>query len=445
MLKQKLVGWLWKLFKIFEIACLLITIIGYIALQISYQEISWREFCTDYLTTGKVDRLKVNYEGYVQVILKNPNLKIVYFNIGSVDSFERALAEVYQYLNIDWPYRVSVTYAPYFLGIPVAEVIMAFLIIVALFGTLLANIPSLRKRLSPFNMLGFADSNAKVVSKGDTRILFKDVAGCEEAKLEIMEFVNFLKNPAQFKALGARIPKGALLSGSPGIGKTMLAKAAAGEASCNFMSAAGSEFVQMDKAPCILFIDELDAIGRARGHNTRGSGADTEQEGTLNQILSEMDGFSSEESGVIVLAATNRVDILDKALLRPGRFDRKIQLTLPDIKGRALIFQVHLAPLKSDIDKMDLSKKLAAKTPGFSGAQIANMCNEAALIAARDACLVISMLHFEQAIDRIIGGMEKKGRILLPNEKKITAYHEAGHAVAGWFLEHCDPLVKVSL
>uniref|UniRef100_A0A915E9S3 AAA+ ATPase domain-containing protein n=1 Tax=Ditylenchus dipsaci TaxID=166011 RepID=A0A915E9S3_9BILA len=242
----------------------------------------------------------------------------------------------------------------------------------------------------------------------------------------------------------------------------MLAKAAAGEASCSFISAAGSEFVQMfvgvgaarvrdmfqkarDKAPCILFIDELDAIGRARGHHSRGSGADTEQEGTLNQILTEMDGFSSEDSGVIVLAATNRVDILDKALLRPGRFDRKIQLTLPDIRGRALIFQVHLAPLKCDMDKVDLSKKLAAKTPGFSGAEIANMCNEAALIAARDACAVISMLHFEQAIDRIIGGMEKKGRILRPNEKKITAYHEAGHAVAGWFLEHCDPLVKVSL
>ncbi|MBX7124240.1 MAG: ATP-dependent zinc metalloprotease FtsH [Cyclobacteriaceae bacterium] len=290
------------------------------------------------------------------------------------------------------------------------------------------------------------------------KITFEDVAGLDEAKEEIREIVEFLKNPSKFTKLGGKIPKGALLVGPPGTGKTLLAKAVAGEAAVPFFSLSGSDFVEMfvgvgaarvrdlfkqakEKAPCIVFIDEVDAIGRSRG---RGSmpGANDERENTLNSLLVEMDGFATD-SGVIILAATNRPDVLDSALMRPGRFDRQISIDKPDIVGREAIFRVHLKPIK--LSKEVDTKKLAAQTPGFAGAEIANVCNEAALIAARKDKREVEMQDFHDAIDRVIGGLEKKTKIISPEEKRIVAYHEAGHAVAGWFLEHADPLVKVSI
>ncbi len=288
-------------------------------------------------------------------------------------------------------------------------------------------------------------------------ITFDDVAGLDEAKVEVQEIVSFLKNPQKYTLLGGKIPKGALLVGPPGTGKTLIAKAMAGEAKVPFFSISGSDFVEMfvgvgasrvrdlfrqarEKAPCIIFIDEIDAIGRARGKNMIAS--NDERENTLNQLLVEMDGFSSEK-GVIIVAATNRQDVLDSALLRPGRFDRVISIDKPDLTGRAQIFRVHLKSIKiaPEVD----ADKLAAQTPGFAGADIANICNEAALIAARRDKVQVDMQDFNDAIDRSIGGLEKKNKLISPDEKKIIAYHEAGHAVSGWFLEHAHPLVKVSI
>ncbi len=302
-------------------------------------------------------------------------------------------------------------------------------------------------------------SKAQLFDKeSQINITFNDVAGLEEAKEEVMEIVDFLKNPKKYTDLGGKIPKGALLVGPPGTGKTLLAKAVAGEAQVPFFSLSGSDFVEMfvgvgasrvrdlfkqakEKAPCIIFIDEIDAIGRARGKNSIMGGND-ERENTLNQLLVEMDGFGTNV-GVIILAATNRLDVLDSALLRPGRFDRQISIDKPDLIGREQIFNVHLKPLKL-AEEVD-AKKLSAQTPGFAGAEIANVCNEAALIAARKNKKAIEMQDFQDAIDRVIGGLEKKNKIISPEEKKIVAYHEAGHAIAGWFLEHADPLVKVSI
>ena len=293
----------------------------------------------------------------------------------------------------------------------------------------------------------------------DTRvnITFADVAGLDEAKVEVMEIVDFLKNPKKYTALGGKIPKGALLVGPPGTGKTLLAKAMAGEAQVPFFSLSGSDFVEMfvgvgasrvrdlfkqarEKAPCIIFIDEIDAIGRARGKNAMMS--NDERESTLNQMLVEMDGFGTD-SGIIVLAATNRPDVLDTALLRPGRFDRQISIDKPDLNGREAIFKVHLAGIKVS-KELDVYK-LAEQTPGFAGADIANVCNEAALIAARKNKTGVDMEDFQDAVDRVIGGLEKKNKIISPEEKKIIAYHEAGHAVCGWFLEHAYPLLKVTI
>jgi AFG3 family protein len=295
-------------------------------------------------------------------------------------------------------------------------------------------------------------------AENKVKITFSDVAGLDEAKEEIKEIVDFLKNPSKFTKLGGKIPKGALLVGPPGTGKTLLAKAVAGEAAVPFFSLSGSDFVEMfvgvgaarvrdlfkqakEKAPCIVFIDEIDAIGRSRGRGQL-PGANDERENTLNSLLVEMDGFATD-SGVIILAATNRPDVLDSALLRPGRFDRQISIDKPDIVGREAIFKVHLKPIK--LDPTVDPKKLSAQTPGFAGAEIANVCNEAALIAARRDKKAVEMLDFQDAIDRVIGGLEKKNKIISPEEKKIVAFHEAGHAVAGWFLEHADPLVKVSI
>lgn len=288
-------------------------------------------------------------------------------------------------------------------------------------------------------------------------ITFADVAGLDEAKVEVMEIVDFLKNPKKYTNLGGKIPKGALLIGPPGTGKTLLAKAVAGEAQVPFFSLSGSDFVEMfvgvgasrvrdlfkqarEKAPCIIFIDEIDAIGRARGKNAMMS--NDERESTLNQMLVEMDGFGTD-TGIIVLAATNRPDVLDSALLRPGRFDRQIAIDKPDLKGREDIFKVHLKPIK--VSKSLDIHKLAEQTPGFAGADIANVCNEAALIAARKNKEAVDMQDFQDAVDRVIGGLEKKNKIISPEEKKIIAYHEAGHAICGWFLEHAYPLLKVTI
>ncbi|MFM7179174.1 MAG: ATP-dependent metallopeptidase FtsH/Yme1/Tma family protein, partial [Bacteroidota bacterium] len=289
-------------------------------------------------------------------------------------------------------------------------------------------------------------------------ITFNDVAGLEEAKVEVIEVVDFLKNPKKYTALGGKIPKGVLLVGPPGTGKTLLAKAVAGEAQVPFFTLSGSDFVEMfvgvgasrvrdlfkqarEKAPCIIFIDEIDAVGRSRGKNQIMGGND-ERESTLNQLLVEMDGFSTD-LGIIMMAATNRPDVLDAALLRPGRFDRQISIDRPDLIGREQIFKVHLKALKlaAEVD----AHKLAEQTPGFAGAEIANVCNEAALIAARTDKKEVEMIDFNAAIDRVIGGLEKKNKIISPEEKKIVAYHEAGHAVVGWFLDSTDPLVKVSI
>jgi AFG3 family protein len=292
----------------------------------------------------------------------------------------------------------------------------------------------------------------------NVNITFNDVAGLDEAKVEIKEIVDFLKNPQKYVALGAKIPKGALLVGPPGTGKTLLAKAVAGEAKVPFFSLSGSDFVEMfvgvgasrvrdlfrqakEKAPCIIFIDEIDAIGRARGRNVA-QGANDERENTLNQLLTEMDGFTNT-SGIIILAATNRADILDRALLRPGRFDRQIYVDMPDVVERKEIFRVHLKPLKTD-GSVDIDF-LARQTPGFSGADIANVCNEAALIAARRDKKLIDKQDFLDAVDRVVGGLEKKNRLITPSEKKVIAFHESGHAVVSWLLEYAHPLVKVTI
>ncbi|MDO5320983.1 MAG: ATP-dependent zinc metalloprotease FtsH [Bacteroidia bacterium] len=309
--------------------------------------------------------------------------------------------------------------------------------------------------MNPFNV---GKATGKLADKDKVNVTFKDVAGLYGAKEEVMEIVDFLKNPKKYTSLGGKIPKGALLVGPPGTGKTLLAKAVAGEANVPFFSISGSDFVEMfvgvgasrvrdlfsqakEKAPCIVFIDEIDAVGRARGKNAGWSSND-ERENTLNQLLTEMDGFGSN-SGVIVLAATNRADILDKALMRAGRFDRQIHVTLPDLNERKEIFQVHIKNLKLAPD-FDL-EAIAKHTPGFSGADIANICNEAALTAARKNRTDICNQDFMDAVDRVVGGIERKKTIMSEKEKKITAYHEAGHAVAGWLLPGCDPVLKVSI
>jgi AFG3 family protein len=290
------------------------------------------------------------------------------------------------------------------------------------------------------------------------KITFKDVAGLDEAKEELTEIVEFLKTPGKYTELGAKIPKGALLVGPPGTGKTLMAKAVAGEASVPFFSLSGSDFVEMfvgvgaarvrdlfkqakEKAPCIIFIDEIDAVGRSRGKGSMPGGND-ERENTLNSLLVEMDGFGSD-SGIIILAATNRPDVLDSALLRAGRFDRQISVDVPDMNGREQIFKVHMKPIKFS-EGVD-PKKLATQTPGFAGAEIANVCNEAALLAARRGQTQVEMKDFQDAIDREIGGLEKRNKLISPEEKEIVAFHEAGHAITGWFLEHANPLVKVSI
>ncbi|XP_013404053.1 AFG3-like protein 2 [Lingula anatina] len=434
------------------------------------KEITWKEFVTEYLTRGTVDHLEVVNGKFVKVKLiqgTNSTQENVWFYIGSVEAFERNLEQAEIDLNMERSNFVNVLYKSeveperlFSALFPVLLIVGTMLYMRRLTGGQMGGRPGPGGRGGlGGGMFGFGKSTARLIKKDEVNVKFNDVAGCEEAKLEIMEFVNFLKNPKQYVDLGAKIPRGAILTGPPGTGKTLLAKATAGEANVPFITVSGSEFQEVfvgvgparvrdmfamarDNAPSILFIDEIDAVARKR--TGRNFGGASEQENTLNQLLVEMDGFTTD-TNVVILAATNRMDVLDPAILRPGRFDRQIHVGSPDIKGRASIFKVHLAKLKTNLVRDDLARKMAALTPGFSGADIANVCNEAALIAARDLNTSIEMTHFEKAIERVIGGLEKKTQVLQPEEKKTVAYHEAGHAVAGWFLEHADPLLKVSI
>jgi len=445
-----------------------VALAGYFMYSQSFKEISMKDFFQSYLSSGSVEQVEVVNNKYVNVKFlsdSNTETKYVWFSIGSVDTFERNLERVQQENNVERQNWITVVYTEKGDWIPTPSTMMwigigGYFLYKSRgaggFGSKGGAGGGFGSSMNPFSSM--TQSKAKLV-ESDIKTKFKDVAGCEEAKIEIMEFVNFLKNPQQYTDLGAKIPKGAILNGPPGTGKTLLAKATAGEAKVPFITVSGSEFQEMfvgvgpsrvrdmfalarKKAPCILFIDEIDAVGRKRQGS--GMGGNQEQENTLNQMLVELDGFNTT-TGVVVLAATNRVDILDQALLRPGRFDRQIFVPLPDIKGRASIFKVHLASLKTDLVVDELARKMAALCPGFSGADIANVCNEAALIAARALAKSIELTHFDQAIERVVAGLEKKTQVLQPEEKKTVAYHEAGHAIAGWFLEHADPLLKVSI
>ncbi|KAF7988721.1 hypothetical protein HCN44_001294 [Aphidius gifuensis] len=442
------------------------TLIGSLVFfEVGSKEITWREFVYNYLSRGVVEKLEVVNKKWVRVRLL-PGQTVdgsnsLWFNIGSADTFERNLENAQIEMNIEPQNHLPVIYKSEIEGSTIVSYLPTLLILGLLIGGLRRSAAFMGGKGGKKGGLfgGVMDSTAKLINPNEIGVRFRDVAGCEEAKIEIMEFVNFLKNPQQYIDLGAKIPKGAILTGPPGTGKTLLAKATAGEANVPFLTVSGSEFLEMfvgvgpsrvrdmfvmarKHAPCILFIDEIDAVGRKRGG--RNFSGHSEQENTLNQLLVEMDGFNTT-SNVVVLAATNRIDILDNALLRPGRFDRQIFVPAPDIKGRASIFKVHLGPLKTNLDRDELARKMASLTPGFTGADIANVCNEAALIAARDLRTDIILKNFESAIDRVVAGMEKKTNVLQPEEKKTVAYHEAGHAVCGWFLEYADPLLKVSI
>jgi cell division protease FtsH len=393
-------------------------------------------------------------KGWPSVKPEGPHFE---FKVIKADEFEKRLNDLFQKdPSLKVPY--TPTQEGEWFG-PLLNFLLPLLVIVLIWIMLMRKMGGGAAGGSgPGGIFNIGKSRATLFDKGTkVNITFSDVAGLDEAKVEVMEIVDFLKNPKKYTSLGGKIPKGALLVGPPGTGKTLLAKAMAGEAQVPFFSMSGSDFVELfvgvgasrvrdlfkqarEKSPCIIFIDEIDAIGRARGKNAIMS--NDERESTLNQLLVEMDGFSGE-SGIIVLAATNRPDVLDSALLRPGRFDRQISIDKPDLKGREHIFKVHLKPIKIST-KVDIHK-LAEQTPGFAGADIANVCNEAALIAARKGKEHVEMEDFQDAVDRVIGGLEKKNKIISPEEKKIIAYHEAGHAICGWFLEHAYPLLKVTI
>lgn len=440
------------------------------------KELSFQEFRQEYLDKGKVSKLVVVNKSEVEVFLKsdankdeesgsnvpfvsNDKSPAVKFRIGSVEQFEDNLKEAQADIAQNDRVRVVYDERRSLLSDLLNSFLLPIIFLVAMWFLIMRKMSGgAGGGAGGGGIFNIGKSKAQLFEKGTrVNITFNDVAGLDEAKVEVMEIVDFLKNPKKYTALGGKIPKGALLIGPPGTGKTLLAKAVAGEAQVPFFSISGSDFVELfvgvgasrvrdlfkqarEKAPCIVFIDEIDAIGRARGKNMVMS--NDERENTLNQLLVEMDGFSGD-TGIIVLAATNRPDVLDTALLRPGRFDRQISIDVPDIKGRQKIFEVHLQPIKV-ADNLDI-KKLASQTPGFAGADIANICNEAALIAARKGKTAVDMQDFNDAIDRVIGGLEKKNKIISPEEKKIIAYHEAGHAICGWFLEYANPLIKVSI
>jgi cell division protease FtsH len=422
-----------------------------------YTIISNRNVVRVFLTQSGIEKyrnkLKTNIGGKISE--EGPHF---YFKYSG--DFEKQMADFYVQSNI--PFNNQIFYdvdqeRDWFGG--ALQFLLPLLLFIALWVLLMRKMGgSAGGGGGPGGIFNIGKSRATLFDKGTkVNITFADVAGLDEAKVEVMEIVDFLKNPKKYTALGGKIPKGALLIGPPGTGKTLLAKAMAGEAQVPFFSMSGSDFVELfvgvgasrvrdlfkqarEKAPCIIFIDEIDAIGRARGKNVMMS--NDERESTLNQLLVEMDGFGTD-TGIIVLAATNRPDVLDTALLRPGRFDRQISIDKPDLKGREAIFKVHLKPIK--ISKTLDIHKLAEQTPGFAGADIANVCNEAALIAARKGKDAVEMEDFQDAVDRVIGGLEKKSKIILPEEKKIIAYHEAGHAICGWYLEHAYPLLKVTI
>ena len=399
---------------------------------------------TAYLTINP-DQVRTVFKRSVKEVGKNPTVSTRY---GSLDKLEGFVESV---PGMHITYAEETNYFNYFLSF-----ILPTLLLVGLWFLLFRRMGSGGGSGGIFSV---GKSKARLIEKGEgTHVSFKDVAGQEGAKEEVKEIVDFLKNPSKYTELGGKIPKGALLVGPPGTGKTLLAKAVAGEAGVPFFSLSGSDFVEMfvgvgasrvrdlfrqakEKAPSIVFIDEIDAIGRARSGKSA-IGTNDERENTLNQLLTEMDGFGTN-SGVIVMAATNRVEILDSALLRPGRFDRQIQLDLPELSERIAIFKVHLAPLKLD-ESLDVDF-LARQTPGFSGADIANVCNEAALIAARRNSPSVNIQHFLDAIDRTIGGLEKKGKVMTAEEKRRIAIHEAGHASVSWLIEYGNPLVKVTI
>ncbi|XP_005915241.1 AFG3-like protein 1 [Haplochromis burtoni] len=428
-------------------------------------QISWKDFVHHYLSRGLVGHVEVVNKQYVKVFpapgVNTSRVNYLWFNIGSADSFEHNLELAQQEIGLDSTQKVPVLYSSesdgtLFLSVLPILLVVGFLLFATRQGPMAGGLGGWGRG----GLFGISEFKARII-KNNVSVHFKDVAGCEEAKQDILEFINFLKSPRQYHDLGAKIPKGAVLWGPSGNGKTLLAKATAGEANVPFIAVNGSEFQEMfvgvgaarirdlfatarKNAPCILFIDEIDAIGRKRGKENFGD--EGEQENTLNQLLVEMDGFNSS-TNIVVLAATNRADILDPALMRPGRFDRHVYIGPPDMKGRASIFKVHLRPLKLDssVDVETLARNLAALTPDFTGADIANVCNEAALIAARRLSQYVSSKHFEWAVERVVGGLEKRSQVLQLPEKTTLAYHEAGHAVTGWFLEHADPLFKVSL
>lgn len=399
------------------------------------------------------DKLNKGVSG--KIVEEGPHM---YFGITSADTFKKEMSEFFKSNPTIKEIPILATSDKDYLG-GIIQFLLPILLFIGLWILLMRKMGGgAGAGGGPGGIFNIGKSKAQLFDKGTkVNITFADVAGLDEAKVEVMEIVDFLKSPKKYTNLGGKIPKGALLIGPPGTGKTLLAKAVAGEAQVPFFSLSGSDFVEMfvgvgasrvrdlfkqarEKAPCIIFIDEIDAIGRARGKNVMMS--NDERESTLNQLLVEMDGFGTDV-GIIVLAATNRPDVLDSALLRPGRFDRQITIDKPDLVGREAIFKVHLKPIK--ISKTLDIHKLAEQTPGFAGADIANVCNEAALIAARKNKEAVDMQDFQDAVDRVIGGLEKKNKIISPEEKKIIAFHEAGHAICGWFLEHAYPLLKVTI
>lgn len=435
------------------------------------KNIGWGEL-KEMILNQEVERLVLVNKEFAEVFIKKDKLALEKFkdvrpgegfgstrpqyvyNIGSVETFEKDVSDIQQ--DFEKPVYIENLTRRNVWGDALSWILPVLLLIGAWFFIMRMMSRGAGGGGQIFNI---GKSKAQLFDK-DTHvnINFNDVAGLEEAKVEIMEIVDFLKNPKKYTTLGGKIPKGALLVGPPGTGKTLLAKAVAGEAKVPFFSLSGSDFVEMfvgvgasrvrdlfkqakEKAPCIIFIDEIDAIGRARGRNQI-TGANDERENTLNQLLTEMDGFATN-AGVIILAATNRADILDRALLRAGRFDRQIHVELPDLEERKAIFKVHMKPLKFD-ESVGVDF-LSKQTPGFSGADIANVCNEAALIAARRNKTEISKQDFLDAIDRIIGGLEKRNKIISPQEKKVIAFHEAGHAAVSWLLQYAHPLVKVTI
>ena len=436
---------------------------------------NWQEFNQEMLQTQKVEKIVIinKEKAYIYIkkqFLSEEKFKDVskktfgnspnygphfYFEIGSVETFSNDLKEAQS--NFENYEKISPTYETRndVLGDILSWILpLAFFVFIWIF---------IMRRMSGGSgpggqIFNIGKTQGKLIDKENVNVTFKDVAGLEEAKEEITEIVDFLKAPRKYTKLGGKIPRGAMLVGPPGTGKTLLAKAVAGEAKVPFFSLSGSDFVEMfvgvgasrvrdlfkqakEKSPSIIFIDEIDAIGRARGKNAM-TGSNDERENTLNQLLTEMDGFGTN-SGVIVMAATNRADVLDKALTRAGRFDRQIFVDLPDLVERKQIFDVHLKPIK--LSKNIDVNFLARQTPGFSGADIANVCNEAALIAARKSKKQVEKQDFLDAVDRIIGGLEKKSKIISPNEKKTIAYHEAGHATVSWMLQYASPLVKVTI